>query len=105
MKRPAVILKRDRDKPIRQHHHWIFSGAVQSLPDFEDGDILPVVSHDGEFLGSAYFNRKSSIIGRMLNFDRTPPLQAVGQKLLGAMALRRKLVEQASNAQRLVNGE
>jgi len=105
MRQPAVILKKNRDKPIRQHHHWIFSGAVQSLPDFEDGDILPVTSHDGEFLGSAYFNRKSSIIGRMLSFDRTPPLQSIEQSLLGAMALRKKLVEPASNAQRLVNGE
>ncbi len=105
MRQPAVILKKNRDKPIRQHHHWIFSGAVQSLPEFEDGDILPVMSHDGEFLGSAYFNRKSSIIGRMLSFDRTPPLQSIEQRLLGALALRKKLVEPASNAQRLVNGE
>jgi len=105
MKEQTVILKKNRDKPIRQRHHWIFSGAVQSLPDFEDGDILPVMSSDGEFLGSAYFNRKSAIIGRMLSFDRTPPLESVERKLLGAIALRRNLVEPASNAQRLVNGE
>jgi 23S rRNA (cytosine1962-C5)-methyltransferase len=105
MKERSVILKKNRDKPIRQRHHWIFSGAVQSLPDFEDGDILPVMSSDGEFLGSAYFNRKSAIIGRMLCFDRTPPLKSIEQKLLEALALRRKLVEPRSNAQRLVNGE
>jgi 23S rRNA (cytosine1962-C5)-methyltransferase len=105
MKERSVCLKKNRDKPIRQRHHWIFSGAVQSLPDFEDGDILPVMSSDGEVLGSAYFNRKSAIIGRMLSFDRTPPLESVERKLLGAIALRRNLVEPASNAQRLVNGE
>jgi 23S rRNA (cytosine1962-C5)-methyltransferase len=105
MKERTVILKKNRDKPIRQRHHWIFSGAVQSLPDFDDGDILPVASSDGEFLGSAYFNRKSSIIGRMLSFDRTPPLRSVEQRLLDALALRRDLVEPAGNAQRLVNGE
>ena len=105
MKERSVILKKNRDKPIRQRHHWIFSGAVQSLPDFEDGDILPVTSSDGEFLGSAYFNRKSAIVGRMLSFDRTPPLKSVEQRLLGAIAVRRKLVEPESNAQRLVNGE
>jgi 23S rRNA (cytosine1962-C5)-methyltransferase len=103
--RQSVILKKNRDKPIRQHHHWIFSGAVESLPDFADGDILPVESCGGEFLGFAYFNRKSSIIGRMLSFDRTPPLQSIEQKLRGALALRRKLVEPVSNAFRLINGE
>ncbi|MBP1768976.1 MAG: hypothetical protein H6P98_3091, partial [Candidatus Aminicenantes bacterium] len=105
MNPPAVILKKGRDKPIRRHHHWIFSGAVESLPEFEDGGILPVVSRDGTFLGSAYFNRKSSIIGRMLSFDKTPPLEAVGQRLDAALALRKRFVEPATSAQRLVNGE
>lgn len=105
MKEPAVILKKNRDKPIRHRHHWIFSGAVQSLPDFEDGDILPVLSNDGDFLGSAYFNRKSAIIGRMLCFDRIPVLQSIQQSLLGAIAMRKELVEPAGSAQRLVNGE
>jgi len=105
MNPPAVILKKGRDKPIRRHHHWIFSGAVESLPEFEDGGILPVVSRDGTFLGSAYFNRKSSIIGRMLSFDETPPLEAVGQRLDAALALRKRFVEPATSAQRLVNGE
>jgi 23S rRNA (cytosine1962-C5)-methyltransferase len=105
MKERTVILKKNRDKPIRQRHHWIFSGAVQSLPDFEDGDILPVTSSEGEFLGSAYFNRKSAIIGRMVCFDKTPPLKSIEQRLLSAIALRRDLVEPASTAQRLVNGE
>lgn len=105
MKERAVILKKNRDKPIRHRHHWIFSGAVQSLPDFEDGDILPVLSNEGEFLGSAYFNRKSAIIGRMLCFDRTPVRQSIEQSLLGAIAMRKELVEPAGSAQRLVNGE
>jgi 23S rRNA (cytosine1962-C5)-methyltransferase len=105
MKERAVILKKNRDKPIRHRHHWIFSGAVQSLPEFEDGDILPVLSNEGEFLGSAYFNRKSAIIGRMLCFDRTPVRQSIEQSLLGAIAMRKELVEPAGSAQRLVNGE
>jgi len=105
MKDRAVILKKSRDKPIRQRHHWIFSGAVQSLPDFEDGDVLPVMNSEGEFLGSAYFNRKSGIIGRMLCFDRTPYLNAIEQKILGAISLRQELFNPANNAQRLVNGE
>jgi 23S rRNA (cytosine1962-C5)-methyltransferase len=105
MKEPAVILKKNRDKPIRHRHHWIFSGAVQSLPDFKDGDILHVLSSGGEFLGSAYFNRKSAIVGRMLCFDRTPVLKCVEQRLLGAVAMRKELGEPDGSAQRLVNGE
>ena len=39
-----VILKPGKDKPIRNHHHWIFSGAVAKLPEFNGGECLPQFS-------------------------------------------------------------
>ena len=105
MKEPAVILKKDKDKPIRNRHHWIFSGAVGSLPAFEDGAILPVRSDSGDLLGYAYFNVKSSIIGRMLSFDKTAPLEAVEKNIDEALALRKMLLFEKTNACRLINAE
>jgi 23S rRNA (cytosine1962-C5)-methyltransferase len=105
MKEPAVILKRGKDKPIRQRHHWIFSGAVKTLPAFEDGAILPVRSDIGDLLGYAYFNKKSSIIGRMLSFGETPPLEAIEKNVASALALRKKLLAEQTNGCRLINGE
>jgi len=105
MKEPAVILKKDKDKPIRNRHHWIFSGAVRSLPAFEDGAILPVRSDSGDLLGYAYFNVKSSIIGRMLSFDKTAPLEAVEKNIGEALALRKMLHFEKTNACRLINAE
>ncbi|KKT72676.1 MAG: hypothetical protein UW70_C0103G0003 [Candidatus Peregrinibacteria bacterium GW2011_GWA2_44_7] len=80
-----VVLKRGKEKPIRNRHHWIFSGAVAVLPSFEDGAILPVVTSEGEFLGQGYFNRRSSIVGRMLTFDETPVQEAVAARLREAV--------------------
>ena len=71
------ILKPGKEKPICNRHHWIFSGAVASLPDFEDGECLQVVSSQGQILGNAYFNRKAKIIGRMVTFDNTGPEDAI----------------------------
>lgn len=105
-KRPGVVLKPGRDKAIRQHHHWIFSGAIKTLPQFEDGDVLPVYSIDGQLLGSGYFNRRSGIIGRMLTFDASPYLENLEQRLEAALQLRQELFKgQETNAYRLVNGE
>jgi 23S rRNA (cytosine1962-C5)-methyltransferase len=101
----TVTLKPGKDKPVRNKHHWIFSGAVASLPDFEDGDILAVQSRAGEFLGCGYFNRRCSILGRMLSFDRTPPEEAVRDNIVRAVALRRTLFDANTNAFRLVNAE
>jgi 23S rRNA (cytosine1962-C5)-methyltransferase len=106
MKEKKVILKAGKDKAIRNRHHWIFSGAVQTLPNFQDGDLLSVYDSSGHLLGSAYFNHRSSIIGRMVSFDDTSPLKAIEQRLEAAIALRQALFNtNETNAFRLVNGE
>jgi len=105
IKPQPVILKKGREKSLINRHPWIFSGAVARLPEFEDGDILPVVSSQGEFLGYGYFNRRCSIIGRMLSFDQQHPLEAVEANLSRALALRKQLLSSTTNACRLVNAE
>lgn len=101
----SVILRAGKEKALRNHHHWIFSGAIQHFPEFENGDILPVSSSNGEFLGHAYFNRQSKITGRMVNFDATPPLDAIRSNLDAAIAMRKLIDSTQTNAYRLVNGE
>ncbi len=104
--RPAgVVLNPGKDKAVRNRHPWIFSGAVRSRPQVLDGDILPVYSADGEFLGSGYFNSRCSIIGRMLAFDRTPPLEALEAAIVRAVARRKSFFDERTTAFRLVNGE
>lgn len=101
-----VILKPDKDKAIRNRHHWIFSGAVQTLPEFTDGEILSVFSHGGQLLGSAYFNRKSAILGRMVAFDERPPLEAIKNSLDHALSWRQHIFDPSiTNGYRLINGE
>jgi 23S rRNA (cytosine1962-C5)-methyltransferase len=102
----AVVLKQGRDKAVRNRHHWIFSGAVHRFPEFEDGDILAVQSGSGELLGHAYFNRKSSIVGRMISFGDEPPGTAIRASFARALALRDRFFDPAAtNAVRLVNAE
>lgn len=106
MKTSSVVLKPGKDKAIRNRHHWIFSGAVSQLPEFQDGDCLEVQSADGNFLGWGYFNKKAKIIGRMISFDTTPPQEAIRNHLQAAIILRRSFFKgNATNAYRLVNGE
>lgn len=102
----AVVLKPGRDKAVRNKHHWIFSGAIRDLPDFEDGTVLPVHSSGGEILGHGYFNRKSSITGRMIAFGSEPPEAAVRHCVERALALRARFFDPSvTNARRLINAE
>lgn len=101
-----VILKPGKERAVRNRHPWIFSGAVASLPQFKDGEFLPVFSSSKEFLGTGYFNHASSIVGRMVSFDSTPPLEAILRQIDQAVEMRTKFIDTAkTNAFRLINGE
>lgn len=102
----AVILKPGRDKAIRHHHHWIFSGAIDFAPPYTNGDVLGVTSAVGDHLGYGYFHHDTSIAGRMLSFDDTPGEPALQASLKRAIALRPHLIDtHTTTAYRLVNSE
>ena len=89
----SVILKQGKEKPLRQRHHWIFSGAIQTMPKCAPGTALRVVDSKGACLGWGYFNAKSSLAGRMLSFDETLPEEAIKLHLQQSHALRKTLFD------------
>ena len=101
-----VILKKGKEKALRNRHPWVFSGAVETAPSSMQGEIFPVYSFENQLLGSGYFNSRSSITGRMLTFDAEPPLEALKKHLISAIALRKILLKnQKTTAFRLINSE
>lgn len=101
-----VILKPGKEKAVLKQHPWIFSGAIASLPLFENGDILPVYSASGQFLAKAYFHTQNSIAGRILTFKDEPIEEAIEKCIDRAIALRNTLFDkEKTNAFRLVNAE
>jgi 23S rRNA (cytosine1962-C5)-methyltransferase len=68
MPNKTIVIKAGREKPIRQQHPWIFSGAIARAENADPGDIVTVVSQDGEFLARGYWNQKSQIQVRILTW-------------------------------------
>ncbi len=103
----AVFLKKGKESIFHRRHHWIFSGAVDHFPDdMEEGDIRPVANALGKVLGWAYFNRRSSLCGRIISFEDVPPEQALLLSLQAAITLRKRFFDDTSTtAYRIVNGE
>ncbi|MDR2591816.1 MAG: class I SAM-dependent rRNA methyltransferase [Chitinispirillales bacterium] len=66
-----IRLKPGKDKPVRNGHPWIFSGAVAKVEGYVDpcDRLCTVYSVDGERLGVGYYNDKSTIRVRMLSVD------------------------------------
>src|SRR5512147_2797907 len=70
---PKVYLKPGKDKPVLAHHHWVFSGALlKKDPGVVSGGVVDVYSSDHKYLGTGYFNERTSIAVRMLAFAPTP---------------------------------
>lgn len=70
MTSPTIIIKAGREKPIRQQHPWIFSGAIERVDgNPRPGEIVSVNDHQGRFLARGYWNPKSQIQVRILTWQ------------------------------------
>lgn len=104
-----VVLKSGREKPVLQHHPWIFSGAVDRLPgDALDGEIVDVYRSSGHWLARGYLNRASQIQVRLLTWDPNEAIDtAFWRRRLGDALARRQQsgIPAVTTAYRLVSGE
>ena len=49
----TIVIKQDREKPIRNQHPWIFSGAIDEVRgNPTPGEIVTVLSHKGDVSGA-----------------------------------------------------
>lgn len=100
----TITLRSGKEIPIKYRHHWIFSGAVKS-GHAEEGEIVRVNSSNGDLLGHGYFNSKSIIQVRMLNYNNEDPIQSIKNNITRAFDLRRTIFDEDTNCYRIVNGE
>jgi 23S rRNA (cytosine1962-C5)-methyltransferase len=100
----TVFLKRGREKPVRNRHPWIFSGAVARVDgDAVDGDLVQVADNRGQYLATGYLNRRSQILVRLLTWDAD---ESIGpdfwrRRLARSIAGRSDLAGGSSDASRM----
>ena len=100
---PRIDLKKGKEKPILQRHHWIYSGAVEKNPSHKPGDVAEVYSAQGEKLGLALFNTQGqSIVAHMIVFGYDSLEVTLRNRLETAYQFRKKWL---INSYRLFNAE
>jgi 23S rRNA (cytosine1962-C5)-methyltransferase len=106
---PIVRLRRDRDRSLRRRHPWVYSGAIAAIAgEPSSGDIVRVVDHTGAFLGWAYFNERSKIRARILDWDPNASIDHSWwrRRIEASIARRRELPSlRGTDAFRLVHSE
>jgi 23S rRNA (cytosine1962-C5)-methyltransferase len=105
----TVVLKQDREKPVRNRHPWIFSGAVSRIEEgAKDGDLVYVLDSRGAYLATGYLNRRSQILVRLLTWDADETIDTDfwRSRLERAICSRARLIDDpATDAFRLVHAE
>jgi len=66
----SVKLKKGKEKAVRQLHPWVFSGAIDQIKgNPENGDIIMVTDSSNNFLAYGFFNSKSRVAVRLLEWN------------------------------------
>jgi len=105
MGEPALVLKKNREKPISQGHPWIFSGAIERLEGEPfAGETVLVKDQKENLLGRAAYSPFSQIRARMWSWDAEEKIDDLffKNKMRIAILLRKNI---QSNAYRLINAE
>ncbi len=102
-----LYLKRDREKPIKHYHPWIFSGAIKRV-DGEpfSGETVMVVDADGDFLAWGAYSPESQIRVRIWSWVQGQEITPEYFRTLISGALKyRKRIGYIYPMRRLIHGE
>jgi 23S rRNA (cytosine1962-C5)-methyltransferase len=105
---PSVRLHPGREKSLKQHHPWIFSGAIATeSPPAASGDTVDLVSADGRFLARAAYSPASQIRARVWTFDAGESIDAAffARRVARAVAARAPQLDARHTGCRLVHAE
>ena len=103
-----VYLKKSRDKPVRNGHPWIYSGAIQNVEGpAAPGEPCMILCSDGTVLGHGYYNEASTIRVRMVTkgdvpFSRALLHSRIERAILARTSLR---ADPFTDCCRLINAE
>jgi len=65
-----VILKKGKEKAVLHRHPWLFSGAIERVKGKPaNGDIVRLLSDKGDFMAYGFYNDRSRVALRLLEWD------------------------------------
>jgi 23S rRNA (cytosine1962-C5)-methyltransferase len=89
-----VQLKPGREKPLRRFHPWVFSGAIRQVEgEPSPGEIVDVMSHDGQWLARGAYSPHSQIRVRVWTWDEAEQVNRdlLDRRIRAALARRSAL--------------
>lgn len=104
----SVRLKKGKEKAVRQLHPWVFSGAIEKIKGSpQNGDIVMLTDSNDTFLAYGFFNDKSRVAVRLLEWNLETEINESWwrQKVATAVKYREGLYNDQTNTFRLIFSE
>ena len=104
----SVKLKKGKEKAVRQLPPWVFSGAIDQIKGNPDnGDIIRVTDSNNDFLAYGFFNSKSRVAVRLLEWNLETEINESWwrRKIKIAVKHRDELNTEDTNTYRLIFSE
>lgn len=103
----SVIIKISAVEKLKQFHPWIYKDEIKKFPkNINKGDLVKVLSPDGEILGIGYINPESIITVRILTFKNEEVNKEFFKKrIYKAFIYRQKIFDNITNAYRIIHSE
>lgn len=104
-----IFLSKGKEKAVLQRHPWVFSGAVANVMGKpQNGEVVKVVTHKGDFLAYAFYHKTSRISARLLEWDAQVKIDEAWfrTRIRTAIALREGILQRGdTNTCRLIFSE
>jgi 23S rRNA (cytosine1962-C5)-methyltransferase len=105
-RRRTLVLKRGKERVVANRHPWIFAGAIHGERGPEDAALGELADSEGKRLASGFYSRHSQIRLRALAFgDEEVTAELIAKRIVDAVARRRTIFDETTNAARLVHAE
>src|SRR5512136_956316 len=73
----SILLKPGREKSLRRHHPWVFSGAIERVEgDPRPGETVDILTSGREFLAFGAYSPHSQIRARVWTFHKDQPIDS-----------------------------
>ncbi len=105
-----VVIRKGKERALKNRHPWIFFKSLAWVPEYENGEIVEVVSSPGEIMGYGFFSPSSRIVCRVFEFTGLKheqlPAEYFRGKIINARRLRDRFIDpELTDCYRLVNAE
>jgi 23S rRNA (cytosine1962-C5)-methyltransferase len=104
--RRQLTLKRGKERVVANRHPWIFAGAIEKESGPREAPVADLIDAGGKRLASGFYSAQSEIRLRVLAFgDEELTAETIDRRITAAIARRRALLVEGTNAARLINAE